>query len=69
VLHEHDEVFHCVGAFFDGDEVPCCLVDTATVFTFPPGSSQHPVLVQANRVLYLDDPDYLIRYSFGQMEL
>jgi hypothetical protein len=59
VLHEHDELFCCVGAFFDGEEVPCRLVDATTIFTFPPGSSQPPILVRANQVLYLDDPGQL----------
>jgi hypothetical protein len=56
VLREHDELFCCQGAFAEGDEVHCRLVDAITVFTFPPSSSQPPILVRANRVLYLDDP-------------
>jgi hypothetical protein len=55
VVHEYDELFRCRGAFSDGDEVPCRLVDAVTIFVFS-DVSLHPILVRANRVLYLDDP-------------
>ena len=55
VVHEYDELFRCKGAFSDGDEVPCRLVDAVTIFVFS-DLSLPPVLVRANRVLYLDDP-------------
>lgn len=55
VLHEHDELFQCQGAFFVGEDISCQLVDVVTILTFPmqPCSS---VLVQANRVLFHEDP-------------
>jgi hypothetical protein len=57
VLREYDELFCCQGAFSEGDEVHCRLVDATTVFIFPPPPSSQPsILVRANRVLYLDDP-------------
>jgi hypothetical protein len=44
VVHEYDVLFRCRGAFSDGDEVPCRLVDAVTIFVFS-DISLPPILV------------------------